>query len=170
MGRVLGHGRESGNEITQAARPFFQQLRDVDPEGIVLHLHGLKELERLTGEVEAEPGEGLGVAVEELRRAAADDAVERRHALLAVEEQLDDTGGEWPVAAMGRRPRLGGPHEQPADGMAAIEGVEQTADLVAVPDVAALELREGHVAAVDVVEDGGEFHGQASLGWRGCFM
>lgn len=33
--------------------------------------------------------------------------------------------------------------------------------LVAVSNVSRLELRERHVAAVDVVEDGGEFHGVA---------
>lgn len=36
--------------------------------------------------------------------------------------------------------------------------IEQTPHLVAVPNVAPLELRQGHVAAVDVAEDGGDFH------------
>jgi len=53
--------------------------------------------------------------------------------------------------------------ELSADRLAAIEGVEQATDLVTVADVAPLDFREGHVAAVDVVEDGGEFHDQASL-------
>jgi hypothetical protein len=35
---------------------------------------------------------------------------------------------------------------------------EQFSDLVAVPHIAALELGQSHVATVDVVEDGGDFH------------
>jgi len=42
--------------------------------------------------------------------------------------------------------------------MAAVESLEQAAHLVAVPDVAALELRQRHVPAVDVVENGGDSH------------
>jgi hypothetical protein len=90
--------------------------------------------------------------------------------LLAVEEQFDDARRERPVAAVGGRPRFRGPHEQTADGMATIEGIEQPAHLVTVPDVTPLELWERHVAAVDVVEDGGELHGQARLSRRGCLM
>jgi hypothetical protein len=40
-----------------------------------------------------------------------------------------------------------------------VEGLEQTPHLLTVPDIAPLELRQGHVAAVDVVEDGGDLHG-----------
>jgi hypothetical protein len=47
--------------------------------------------------------------------------------------------------------------------MAFVEGIEQAWDLVTVPDVAPLELRQGHVAAVDVVEDGGDFHGLPAM-------
>jgi hypothetical protein len=42
--------------------------------------------------------------------------------------------------------------------MPSVKRVEESAHLVAVPDIAALELREGHVATVDVVEDRGDFH------------
>ena len=84
--------------------------------------------------------------------------------LLPVEGQFHDARGERPVAPVGGRPRLGGPHEQAADGMAAIERIEKPAHLVAVPDVAPLELGEGHVPAIDVVEDGGDFHVRESLG------
>jgi hypothetical protein len=38
--------------------------------------------------------------------------------------------------------------------MAPIERSEQAAHLITAPDIAALEFRQGHVAAVDVVEDG----------------
>ena len=43
--------------------------------------------------------------------------------------------------------------------MALVEGIKQPPHLVAIPDVAPLELGQGHVAAVDMVEDGGDLHG-----------
>jgi|694.fasta_scaffold00811_24 hypothetical protein len=60
-------------------------------------------------------------------------------------------------AAMGAGLRLRGPNQQTSDGMAHVEGIKQPTHLVAIPDVAPLELGQGHVAAVDVVEDGGDF-------------
>ena len=108
--------------------------------------------------MEAQPGECLGVAIEELRRPSAHHAVERGHSLLAVEQQLHDAGRERTVAAMRRRLRFRGPDQQAAHRMAPVERIEQPADLVAVPDVAALELGQRHVPAVDVVEDGGDLH------------
>jgi hypothetical protein len=115
--------------------------------------------------------ERLGVAIEELERLPAHDAVDRGHALLAVEEQLDHTGGERPVAAMRGGLGLRGPHEQAAHGAAQVERGEELADLVAVPDEAALEFRKGHVTAVDVVEDGGDLHTRRILPVRSsCIM
>lgn len=54
--------------------------------------------------------------------------------------------------------RLRGPNQQATNGTELVKGVEQPAHLVAIPDVAPLELRQGHVAAVHVVEDGGDLH------------
>ena len=45
------------------------------------------------------------------------------------------------------------PDEQAADGVLAVQRLQQAADLVAVPDVAALELGQGHAAQVDLVQD-----------------
>jgi hypothetical protein len=59
---------------------------------------------------------------------------------------------------MGGGLRLRGPDQQTANGMALVKGIEQPAHLVAIPDVAPLELGQGHVTAVDVVEDGGDLH------------
>jgi hypothetical protein len=60
---------------------------------------------------------------------------------------------------MGGGLRLRGPDQQAADGMALVERIEQPAHLVAIPHVASLEFRQRYVGAVDVVEDGGDFHG-----------
>ena len=64
-----------------------------------------------------------------------------------------------PVAPMGRRLRLRRPDEQTADRMPPVERIKQTADLITVPNVTALKLGKGHVAAVDMVEDRGDLHG-----------
>ena len=118
--------------------------------------------------MEVKPGERLGVAVEELRRLAAHDAVEGRHPLLAVEQQLHHARRELAIAAMGGGLRLRGPDEQAADGVALVERIHQPAHLVAIPDVAPLELGQGHVAAVDVVEDGGDLHLRRIFPVRSC--
>ena len=61
------------------------------------------------------------------------------------------------------------PDQQSTDRVALVEGSEQTPHLVTVPDVPPLELRQGHVAAVDVVEDGGDFHGSGIVRiWLRC--
>lgn len=60
---------------------------------------------------------------------------------------------------MGGGQGFGGPNQQTAERMALVERIKQPVHLVAIPDVAPLELRQGHVAAVDVVEDGGDLHG-----------
>ena len=108
--------------------------------------------------MEPEPGEGLSVAVEELGRLAAHDAIEGRHSLLPVQQQLHHTCRQRPVAAMRRRLRFGGPDEQATHRMAAVERVEEPAHLVAIPDVPSLELGQRHVPAVDMVEDRGDLH------------
>ena len=59
---------------------------------------------------------------------------------------------------MGGGLRLRGPNQQATNGMPLVKGVEQPTHLVAIPDVAPLELGQGHVAAVDVVEDDGDLH------------
>jgi hypothetical protein len=42
--------------------------------------------------------------------------------------------------------------------MATLDRIEKSAHLVAIPHSAALDLWQGHVSAVDVVEDGGDLH------------
>jgi hypothetical protein len=53
----------------------------------------LVEGKHFLSEMEAEPGEGLGVAIEELGRLAPHHAIEGGHALLAIEQQLHHTSG-----------------------------------------------------------------------------
>ena len=154
---------QAGHKLAQPGCSFLHQLRDIDPQRIILHLHRLIELEGLGIEMEAQPGEGLGVSIEELRRLAAHHAVERGHALLTIQQELHHAGGQRAITAMRRRLGFGGPNEQATHRTAKVERREQLADLVAVPDIAALELGQGHVAAVDVVEDGGDFHNSLVL-------
>lgn len=113
--------------------------------------------------MEPQSREGLGVAIEKLRRLAAKHAVERGHALLAVEQQLHHAGGQWTISAMRGTSGFGGPYKKPAHGVPTVEGIKKSAHLLAIPDVAALELGQCHVPVVDVVEDGGYFHGKMKL-------
>jgi hypothetical protein len=162
--------RERFYDLLVSGLALAHQVGHIDPQRIVLHLHRLVEGEGLRVQVEAQSGEGVGVAVEELGRPAARHAVERGHALLTVEQELDDAGCERCVAAMGGGHGLGGPHQQPTDRMAAVERVEQPPDLVAVPDIAALELRQRHVAVVDMIENRRNLHPSSSKKHRrhGC--
>jgi hypothetical protein len=49
--------------------------------------------------------------------------------------------------------------EERADGVFAIERLQQSPDLSAVPYIAALELRQGDPTVVDVVKNGRELQG-----------
>src|SRR5690606_8044836 len=73
--------------------PRLHDPGDVDPEGVVAHLHRRVELERLIGQVEAQVRERRRIPIEEAGRTATDDAVERGDALLAVEEQVNRVAG-----------------------------------------------------------------------------
>jgi hypothetical protein len=134
-------------------RPLHQ-LRDIDPQRIALHLLRLKEGERLHVEVKPEPSKRGRVAVEKLWWLPSHYTVERGDALLAVEQQLHNSGRQLAVAPMVGCPRLRGPNKQTAHWVPPIERAKQGAHLVAVPHIAALKLGQGHVPAVNMVEDG----------------
>ena len=91
-------------------------------------------------------------------------AVERRHPLLAVQQEFHHARSKVAVASVLGTVGVRDPHQQAADRMPAVQGLHQALDLVAVPDVAPLEFGQGHVAAVDVVEDGRNLHCDSSLG------
>ena len=65
---------------------------------------------------------------------------------------------ERAITAMGGGLRLRSPDQQTADGMTLVEEIKQPAHLVAIQHVTPLELGQGHVTSVDVVEDGGDSH------------
>ncbi len=50
------------------------------------------------------------------------------------------------------------PDKEAANGVPLVQGLHQASHLVSIPDVAALELRQRHVAVVDEVEDLRDFH------------
>ena len=158
---------ETDEAIEEARDALLHQRRHVDPKRIVLHLERAVEGELLAIEVEVQPGERLRVAVEELRRPAANDAVERGHPLLPVEQQLDHAGRDRTVAARVRVLRARGPDQEAADRIAPVKRLHQRAHLVAVPDVAALELGERDAAEVDLGENVADFHAECRF-WGGC--
>ena len=54
---------------------------------------------------------------------------------------------------MGRRHGLGRPDEQTADGMPTVQRIEKSPDLIPISDIAALKLGQGHVTAIDMIEN-----------------
>src|SRR5579883_2261166 len=135
----------------------MHQCRDINPERVALHLERLEERKRLSIEMEAQASERRSVAVEEFRHLTANDAVECRHTLLAIEQQFHNTRGNRSVTAMICRLGLCRPYQQPSDGVPAVEGIKQPAHLIAVPHVTALELRQG-VPAINVIKNRRNLH------------
>ncbi len=84
---------------------------------------------------------------------------------MAVEEKGDRTICRPDVATHVVRVDLGGPDEQCANRVLPVEALHEPTDLVAVPDVAALELGQREVLVVDVVECGRDLH-VAPQDWR----
>ena len=134
----------------QSLQPFAQKLVDADPRRIVLHAGLLPEAKLL----------GLGIEVEieeqrfsfvEPRRFALEQHVERGQALLSVEEQQGVAVARR-LAVAYRRRLVGAPDQQMAGRMLSIERLDQPAHLIAVPDVAALELRQQNLTATDLIQ------------------
>ena len=61
------------------------------------------------------------------------------------------------------RPR--DPDKEATDWVSPVHAVQETSHLVSVPDIAPLELGQGHRAVVDVVEDGRNLHAGCSRRW-----
>lgn len=125
-----------------------------DPHGVALHLGGT-ELEYLIFDVEHEVGERALVALEEGWFLATHDAVERRHALLAVENEVDDTLPDDLLSLDACVFHGSLPQEHRAHWIALVQRRHEFAHLRTVPYVAALKLRHRVVARVDAVEDVG---------------
>jgi hypothetical protein len=119
--RVLA---ELGSQLAEAGAAHAEQVGDIDPERIVLHLHRLVEGKHFLSEMEAEPCESLSIAIKELGSLAAHHAIQGGHALLAIEQQLHHTSGQLAITAMGSGLRLCGPDQQATNGMALIKRIE----------------------------------------------
>ena len=72
--------------------------------------------------------------------------------MLAIEQQLDDAGSQGAIASMNSSTGLGSPNKQASYGMPTVKRIEQTSDLVTIPDVTALELRQRHMAIVNMIK------------------
>jgi hypothetical protein len=112
------------DQRAQARVPSLHQPGDVDPQRVILHFHRLIEREGLGPQVKPEPAKGLRITIEELRRMAPHHTIKRGHALLAVEQQFDNSSGKRSIAPVRRRFRFGSPNQQPAYRVAAIKRVK----------------------------------------------
>ena len=79
-----------GESLCRRLGAIEHEVGHRDPERLVTHLRRCVELEGLAIEMEVETGERLRTLriFEELRRLATDDAVQTRHSLLTVEQEL----------------------------------------------------------------------------------
>lgn len=114
--------------------------------------------ELLVPKVEIQVGECPSFTVEECRRLSPDDPVERRDSLLPVQQEAHNTRGKLLVSPVAGAVRPSSPDQQATDWVTAVQRVHERTYLVAVPDVAPLELRQRHVTAIDMVEDGRYLH------------
>ncbi len=149
--RVSGVGDESLHNDTRA---LLQQLRNVHPQRVVAHLERLVEREHFVAEVEAQVGERALVPFEEGGSLPADKAVERSDALLPVEQELHEAGRQLLTTPRVRRLCRRHPDQQAAHWVPQVQGLHQPSNLVSVPHVAALELRQRDAAEVDLVQSG----------------
>src|SRR5207247_5931463 len=88
---VRSHIRNGIEPLDELTHAVLHEVAHADPQRVVLHLERRVELEGLILQVEVQARERPGVAVEEPRRLAANDAVERGDALLAVERSEERT-------------------------------------------------------------------------------
>src|SRR5262249_36771379 len=130
-----------------------EQTGDVDPPRVTLHLGRRVELERLVFDVEMQAGEGLLVALEERWRLATGDPIQRGDPLLPVQYQHPDSRSPDhlppPRCAIG----LDLPDQQTANRIVTVEEPHEATDLVAVPDIAPLELRQQDAPKVDLKQN-----------------
>ena len=155
---MLGCSASEVNQCFVSGLSGDHQRGNIDPQRIVAHLDWLVKGEGLVFQMEPQPREGLRITVEELGCLAAYHPIERGHALLPVEQQLDAAGGDRAIAPSVCRLRLRHPYEKTTYRMPTVKRIEQAAHLVAVPHVAALELGQRHIAAIDQIEDSRDLH------------
>ena len=162
--------RENAEILKERTDSFLHHFGNVNPQRIILHLHGHEKAELLISEVEIKPQEGLGIPVEKLRWFAANDTVNRRHPLLSVEKELYDAGRQVSLSTVRRAFRLRDPHQQRTDRMPTIKRLHHPANLLPVPYKSPLELRKRHIAGVYAVKDGRYFHGTSErFSYSGLF-
>src|SRR5262249_44291529 len=130
-----------------------EQAGDVDPPRVAVHLGGRVELERLVFDVEMQAGEGLLVALEERWRLATGDPIQRGDPLLPIEDQHSDSGSPSRLSPYRCAVRLGLPGQQATYRIVTVERPHEATDLITVPDVAPLELRQQDAPGVDLEQD-----------------
>ena len=142
---LLLQSRELAKKVAQASP---KEVVDADPSRIFQHQRPLVEAEFLGLHVEVEVEE-QGFGFVERRRLALEEGVKRGQPLLTVKQKkgaslLRRLG----AAHLGRL--VGLPEQQVPGRVAPVHRLHQPAHLVAVPDIAALELRQEDLAAVDL--------------------
>ena len=154
-GQVLLHDRAPVlvhlvQPFEQRVQPLPEEVVDADPGRVVLHERLLPEPELLGLHVEVQIEEQR-LALVELGGCTLEQHVQRRQALLPVEQQQ-----RVPVvqrlAAAHQRWFVRAPDQQVSGGVLPVERLHQPPHLVLVPDVAALELGQQNLVAADLAQ------------------
>ena len=98
--RILWRRDQLRDELAEAGHPILHQFTDVHPQQVIPHFRGLIELEDLLVQMKPKPRDIALIPIKELRWPAAYHTVQRCHALLAVEKQLDDSRSQGTGTAM----------------------------------------------------------------------
>ena len=160
---LFHNGRNFHYLRNEIAGPRLHQFRDADPTRIIPHFDWPIEFKLFVVEVEIQIEEGIFIAVKEGRRLAPDDAVKRGDALLTVQQQPDGAAGQPSIAFCLGLFSLRLPHQQAAYWITKIKRAHQFANLSPPPNIAALKLRQGNAAHVNLIQYGIEFHACASI-------
>ena len=83
---MFGRRTESSDKLAKSRSSLLHQLRNINPQRIILHLQDLVERKIFCLKMEAQSGEGLGISIKKLGRAASVDPVELSNPLLTVEQ------------------------------------------------------------------------------------
>ena len=144
--------------VEKRERITVHEVSHVHPRRVVRHLARRIELKALVLHIEVQSNERLCLALEELRHASANDAVQARCSLLTIEQELYRPFALDLATTRVRGRYAGVPRHKTAERVPAVQRREETPHLLPVPDIPALELRKCNLLTIDLIEDSLKLH------------
>ena len=104
-----------------------------------------------------QPGESLRIAIEECRRLAVNDPVQRRHPLLTVQQQLNRAVTRSRISSDLDAFRSCDPDQQAPNWVPTVQRVHKPTHLLPVPYISPLERWQSETSVFDASEDVADF-------------